>query len=218
MKHAYGAPSYELEDIQRANDEAKVQGSDDPFMPFVAPEGKVSMFQHEHLSNASFNIFSKLEIKPIKRMGDLHRTILQRIILLVLQSRMQARYAETNADYKRVELDHSDSAREGCCVSTVTVTCEPREYEFALQVAVEEARRLQLHGLTPSELDRFKAAMIRDSSSSRSKRVRSERGKFGFCDGTRRVRSRRDGPSQGSRGAGAHVRLHHARGVQRGVR
>jgi predicted Zn-dependent peptidase len=163
VKHAYGAPSYELEDIQRANDEAKVQGSDDPFMPFVAPEGKVSMFQHEHLSNASFNIFSKLEIKPIKRMGDLHRTILQRIILLVLQSRMQARYAETNADYKRVELDHSDSAREGCCVSTVTVTCEPREYEFALQVAVEEARRLQLHGLTPSELDRFKAAMIRDS-------------------------------------------------------
>ena len=62
-----------------------------------------------------------------------------------------------------MELDHSDSAREGCCVSTVTVTCEPREYEFALQVAVEEARRLQLHGLTPSELDRFKAAMIRDS-------------------------------------------------------
>ena len=139
-----------------------MRGSDDPFMPFVAPEGKVSMFQHEHLSNASFNIFSKLEIKPIKRMGDLHRTILQRIILLVLQSRMQARYAETECGLQARGARHSDSAREGCCVSTVTVT-KPEEYEFALQVAVEEARRLQLHGLTPSELDRFKAAMIRDS-------------------------------------------------------
>ena len=163
VKHAYGAPSYELDEIQRSNDEAKASGKDDPFLPFVAPEGKVSMFQHEHLSNASFNIFSKLAIKPLEKMGDLHRTILQRIVLLVLQSRIQARYAETNADYKRIELDHSDSAREGCCVSTVTVTCEPREYEFALQVAVEESRRLQKFGLTPSELDRFKAAMLRDS-------------------------------------------------------
>ena len=163
VKHAYGAPSYELEEIKRMNEEAMAKALEDPFMPFVADEGKVSMFQHEHLSNASFNIFSKLEIKPLKRMGDLYRTILQRIVLLVLQSRIQARYAETNADYKRVELDHSDSAREGCCVSTVTVTCEPREYEFALQVAVEEARRLQKFGLTPSELDRFKAAMLRDS-------------------------------------------------------
>jgi len=163
VKHAYGSPSYEAVEIQRKVDEAVSTGVEDPFLPFVAPEGKVSMFQHEHLSNASFNIFSKLPIKPLKRMGDLHRTILQRIVLLVLQSRIQARYAETNADYKRVELDHSDSAREGCCVSTVTVTCEPREYEFALQVAVEECRRLQKFGLTPSELERFKAAMLRDS-------------------------------------------------------
>ena len=163
VKHAYGSPAHEAGEIQRINDEAKAQGKDDPFMPFVAPEGKVSMFQHEHLSNASFNIFSKLPIKPLKRMGDLHRTVLQRIVLLVLQSRIQSRYTETNADYKRVELDHSDSAREGCCVSTVTVTCEPREWEFALQVAVEEARRLQEFGLTSSELDRFKAAMLRDS-------------------------------------------------------
>ena len=59
VKHAYGAPSYELEDIQRANDEAKVQGSDDPFMPFVAPEGKVSMFQHRTLEQRELQHFFK---------------------------------------------------------------------------------------------------------------------------------------------------------------
>jgi len=37
VKHAYGAPSYELDEIQRSNDEAKASGKDDPFLPFVAP-------------------------------------------------------------------------------------------------------------------------------------------------------------------------------------
>ena len=48
-------------------------------------------------------------------------------------------------------------------MSTVTVTCEPLHWKHALQMAVEEARRLQKSGLTPGELGRFKAAMMRDS-------------------------------------------------------
>jgi len=81
-----------------------------------------------------------------------------------VQSRIQSRYAELDHEhYKRCELDHSDSAREGCTVSTVTVTCEPVHWKYALQVAVEEARRLQQCGLMPGELSRFKLAMMRDS-------------------------------------------------------
>ena len=136
----------------------------DPFQPMVATESGVQLFQHEHLSHVSFNIFSKLPVLPLRHMGDLHRTVNQRIALLVLQSRIQSRYAELDHEhYKRCELDHSDSAREGCTVSTVTVTCEPLHWKYALQVAVEEARRLKQHGLTLGELTRFKSAMMRDS-------------------------------------------------------
>ena len=139
-------------------------GSRDPYEPFVAEEGGVQIFQHEHLSHVSFNIFSKLPVLPLRHMGDLHRTVNQRIVLLVLQSRIQSRYAELDHEhYKRCELDHSDSAREGCTVSTVTVTCEPLHWKYALQVAVEEARRLKKFGLTAGELTRFKSAMMRDS-------------------------------------------------------
>ncbi len=35
---------------------------------------------------------------------------------------------------------------------------------FCCQVAVEEVRRLQRHGLTPGELDRYIRAMLRDSA------------------------------------------------------
>lgn len=163
VKHAFGIPLEERKELESKLQRMMEKNAEDPYQPFIANEGKPQLFQHEHLTHASFNIFSKLPIVRMEKLGDLHRTILQRIALLVLQSRIQSRYSETNADYKRVELDHSDSAREGCTVSTVTVTCEPREWEFALQVAVEEARRLQKCGLTQGELSRFKAAMMRDS-------------------------------------------------------
>ena len=164
VKHAYGVPPSAAKIIDAADKAAKAAGVDDPYRPFVAKESGVQLFQHEHLSHVSFNIFSKLPVLPLRHMGDLHRTVNQRIVLLVLQSRIQSRYAELDHEhYKRCELDHSDSAREGCTVSTVTVTCEPLHWKYALQIAVEEARRLQQCGLTPGELQRFKGAMMRDS-------------------------------------------------------
>ena len=164
VRHAFGAPPAVSAKIDAERLAKEAAGVDDPYQPFVAPESGVQLFQHEHLSHVSFNIFSKLPILPLRCMGDLHRTVNQRIVLLVLQSRIQSRYAELDHEhYKRCELDHSDSAREGCTVSTVTVTCEPLHWKYALQVAVEEARRLQQKGLTPGELSRFKAAMMRDS-------------------------------------------------------
>ena len=164
VKHAHGVPPTAAELIRRNAAAAEAAGVVDPYQPFVAEESGVQLFQHEHLSHVSFNIFSKLPVLPLRHMGDLHRTVNQRIVLLVLQSRIQSRYAELEQEhYKRCELDHSDSAREGCTVSTVTVTCEPLHWKYALQVAVEEARRLKQHGLTAGELTRFKSAMMRDS-------------------------------------------------------
>ena len=164
VRHAYGCPPTAAELIRRNAEAAAAAGVVDPYQPMVAHESGVQLFQHEHLSHVSFNIFSKLPVLPLRHMGDLHRTVNQRIALLVLQSRIQSRYAELDHEhYKRCELDHSDSAREGCTVSTVTVTCEPLHWKYALQVAVEEARRLKQYGLTPGELTRFKSAMMRDS-------------------------------------------------------
>ena len=48
-----------------------------------------------------------------------------------------------------IDLDISDSGREGCAVSTLTVSAEPADWEGATAVAVQEVRRLQRHGLTP---------------------------------------------------------------------
>lgn len=57
-----------------------------------------------------------------------------RIMLSVLQFRINARYVEANPPFISIEMDHSDSGREGCAVSTLTITSEPADWRGAVQV------------------------------------------------------------------------------------
>lgn len=68
------------------------------------------------------------------------------------------RYVDTNPGFMAITLDISDSGREGCAVSTLTVSAEPKDWQRATATAVQEMRRLQRHGLTQGELDRYRCA------------------------------------------------------------
>ena len=59
------------------------------------------------------------------------------------------RYVEQDQPrFISIALDISDSGREGCAVTTLTVTSEPRDWQVATGLAVQETRRLQRHGVT----------------------------------------------------------------------
>lgn len=47
-------------------------------------------------------------------------------------------FQSSNPPFTSVELDHSDSGREGCTVTTLTVTAEPKNWQSAIRVAVQE--------------------------------------------------------------------------------
>lgn len=123
----------------------------------------VSVFRHRLLQHFMLSIFCKLPIRSISTMDDLRRAFMVRILLSVLQFRINGRYVRGNPPFIAVEWDHSDSGREGCAVSTLTITSEPKDWRGAIQVAAEEVRRLQLYGVTRGELERYKAALLRDS-------------------------------------------------------
>ncbi len=57
-----------------------------------------------------------------------------RVLLSVVQFRINARYVDGNPPFIGIELDHSDSGREGCAVSTLTITSEPKDWRGATQV------------------------------------------------------------------------------------
>lgn len=57
-----------------------------------------------------------------------------RILLSVLTFRVNQRYVKADPPFIAIELDISDSSREGCAVSTLTITSEPKDWRGAVQV------------------------------------------------------------------------------------
>ncbi|PKA52843.1 hypothetical protein AXF42_Ash001824 [Apostasia shenzhenica] len=121
------------------------------------------IFQHELIQNFSINMFCKIPVNQVRTYGDLRKVLMKRIFLSALHFRINTRYKSSDPPFTSIELDHSDSGREGCTVTTLTVTAEPRNWESAIKVAVHEVRRLKEFGVTMGELTRYMDALIKDS-------------------------------------------------------
>ncbi|KAL8474428.1 hypothetical protein ACS0TY_031045 [Phlomoides rotata] len=121
------------------------------------------IFQHELLQNFSINMFCKVPVNKVHTFGDLRNVLMKRIFLSALHFRINTRYQSSNPPFTSVELDHSDSGREGCTVTTLTVTAEPQNWRNAIKVAVQEVRRLKEFGVTNGELARYLDALLKDS-------------------------------------------------------
>eukprot|EP00262_Sarcandra_glabra_P006852 TRINITY_DN19408_c0_g1_i1.p1 TRINITY_DN19408_c0_g1~~TRINITY_DN19408_c0_g1_i1.p1 ORF type:complete len:1305 (+),score=239.03 TRINITY_DN19408_c0_g1_i1:116-3916(+) len=121
------------------------------------------IFQHELLQNFSINMFCKIPVNQVRTYGDLRNVLMKRIFLSALHFRINTRYKSSNPPFTSIELDHSDSGREGCTVTTLTVTAEPKNWQSAIKVAVQEVRRLKEFGVTKGELARYMDALLKDS-------------------------------------------------------
>ena len=94
----------------------------------------------------------------------LRRSFAQRVVLSAVQFRFSRAAQQPGCPFVSCELDHSDSGREGCAVSTLTITAaQPSQWAEAVRAALAETRRLARHGVTPAELRRYSAALQRDS-------------------------------------------------------
>ncbi|RLM55629.1 hypothetical protein C2845_PM10G16570 [Panicum miliaceum] len=156
-------------------------------LPGVAQDAKPpAIFQHELIQSFSINMFCKIPVSKVQTYKDLRSVLMKRIFLSALHFRINTRYKSSNPPFTSVELDHSDSGREGCTVTTLTVTAEPQNWRSAIKVAVHEAqaqlvlnlsqldprtakpclnqvRRLKEFGVTMGEMTRYMDALIKDS-------------------------------------------------------
>ncbi|KAI3800722.1 hypothetical protein L1987_28816 [Smallanthus sonchifolius] len=121
------------------------------------------IFQHELLQNFSVNMFCKIPVNKVQTYGDLRNVLMKRIFLSALHFRINSRYKSSSPPFTSIELDHSDSGREGCTVTTLTVTAEPKSWKSAIKVATQEVRRLKEFGVTKGELARYLDALLKDS-------------------------------------------------------
>lgn len=131
--------------------------------PQPGVQTKPHIFQHELLQTFSLSLFCKKSVQSVSTYSDLRDVLMRRIVLSALQFRINNRYKSANPPFMGIELDHSDSGREGCSVSTLTITAEPKDWRGAVNVAVQEVRRLKEFGVTRGELTRYLTALVKDS-------------------------------------------------------
>ncbi|GIL94695.1 hypothetical protein Vretimale_918 [Volvox reticuliferus] len=134
-----------------------------PLAPGEQP-AEVKIFRHPLLQHFILSVFCKLPIQPMTDMVHLKQLLILRIILSVFQFRINGRYVTGKPPFLSIALDISDSGREGCAVSSLSITSEPADWQGAVGVAVQEMRRMQRHGLTQGEFDRYRQAILRDSA------------------------------------------------------
>jgi len=121
--------------------------------------GPLKIFRNELLEGLQLNFYAKAPVRPLKTLEDIRHLVAVRILIGVLQFRIVSRYSSNHAP---VQIDHSDSFREGCAVTSITVNSDPRDWKNALACVVQEVRAMCDYGITESEMKRYMDAMLKD--------------------------------------------------------
>ena len=129
VQHTYGnlkkdAKAYSLRDVGIQSEGLTVSS------PMTV---KPSIFRHPLLHEFSINMFCKLPVMRVQNLNDLKRSFIGRIVLSVLKFRLNSHFAsDEELKITSFDLDFSDSGREGCTVTTLTVTAEPKHWKEAV--------------------------------------------------------------------------------------
>jgi len=121
--------------------------------------GPLRIFRNELLEGLQVNFYAKAPVRPLRTLEDIRHLIAVRILVGVLQFRIVSRY---NSNHAPVQIDHSDSFREGCAVTSITVNADPRDWRNALACVVQEVRAICDYGITEGEMKRYMDAMLKD--------------------------------------------------------
>lgn len=119
--------------------------------------------RHELLQAFSFHLFAKRPVEPITDIQSFRRSLARRVALAALQIRLNVGGRSDDPAFTFVEFNQLDSAREGCAICSLDMTSEPHRWKEAICKAISEVRKLGVHGVTPSEMERYASALMTDA-------------------------------------------------------
>eukprot|EP01038_Epipyxis_sp_PR26KG_P008162 gene8162-11046_t len=127
----------------------------------LLPTSKI--FKHELLQSFSFHLFAKRPIEPIVTEEALKRDLMRRMTLSALQIRLNVQQRQDPL-FTFIDFNQLNWPREGCAVCSLDLTTDINSWRKAVIMAVTEIRRLGVHGLTESEMNRYKQAIFNEAS------------------------------------------------------
>jgi len=123
----------------------------------------VMQCSHELLQQFSFHLFAKRPVDNITDIESFRRSLARRVALAALQIRLNVGGRSDDPAFTFVEFNQLDSAREGCSICSLDMTAEPYRWKEAICKSISEVRKLGLHGVTPSEMERYASALMTDA-------------------------------------------------------
>uniref|UniRef100_A0A7S1NQ93 Uncharacterized protein n=1 Tax=Eutreptiella gymnastica TaxID=73025 RepID=A0A7S1NQ93_9EUGL len=121
-----------------------------------------TIFQHELMQAFSFHLFAKRPIEPVVDVLSLKRELMRKIAIASLQIRFNV-VQRTESLFISVEFNQTNWPREGCAVCSLDLNADVSRWEDAIVTAVQEIRRLGIHGISENELARYKSAILAES-------------------------------------------------------
>eukprot|EP00554_Chaetoceros_debilis_P006134 CAMPEP_0194079482 /NCGR_PEP_ID=MMETSP0149-20130528/5671_1 /TAXON_ID=122233 /ORGANISM="Chaetoceros debilis, Strain MM31A-1" /LENGTH=1254 /DNA_ID=CAMNT_0038760989 /DNA_START=225 /DNA_END=3989 /DNA_ORIENTATION=+ len=146
--------SYDLDERVEFLKSSKVEGGKK-----VRPH----IFRHELLQAFSLHLFAKRPVEPITDLPSFRRSLARRVALAALQIRLNVGGRSDDPPFTFVEFNQLDSAREGCAICSLDMTAEPHRWKDAVCKSIAEVRKLGIHGVTPSEMERYASALMTDA-------------------------------------------------------
>lgn len=115
------------------------------------------------MQSFSLHLFAKRPVEPITDIDSFRRNLARRVALAALQIRLNVGGRSDDPAFTFVEFNQLDSAREGCAICSLDMTSEPYRWKEAVCKAIAEVRKLGVHGVTSSEMERYASALMTDA-------------------------------------------------------
>jgi len=123
---------------------------------------RIMLVHNELLSSVQVFLYAKSPVRPLHTLEDLRYAALLRLLLSVLRVRLQV-LLRCSSHGAVVELDHSDSMREGCAVTSLSITANPTDWHSVLCKVVQEVRAIVDYGITEDEVCKFRVAVGKEA-------------------------------------------------------
>eukprot|EP00283_Hemiselmis_rufescens_P011147 CAMPEP_0173426994 /NCGR_PEP_ID=MMETSP1357-20121228/6294_1 /TAXON_ID=77926 /ORGANISM="Hemiselmis rufescens, Strain PCC563" /LENGTH=1199 /DNA_ID=CAMNT_0014390737 /DNA_START=105 /DNA_END=3704 /DNA_ORIENTATION=- len=122
--------------------------------------GKVHVIENEQITDVGVVFSVKEPFTSTRTISELRESLLDTIVGIALELRVRAlKLSSAEPMFQGISWSYSATGRESCSSNTLSVNALPKNWKQAVSIATEEVKRLELYGVTQSELDQAKQAM-----------------------------------------------------------
>jgi len=122
--------------------------------------GKVHVIKNEQITDVSIAFSLKEPFTSTRTVAELRESILDTIVGIALEFRIRSlKLSSAEPKFQGISWSYSATGREACSQNTLSINALPKDWQQAVAIAATEVKRLEMYGVTESEIAQARQAM-----------------------------------------------------------